>query len=134
MADPTVPNPVVPPMPPGPSGQAMPPMPTASPMPPASYMSSVPPVPPLPPAKRGLSLKSPVVVGIAGLVVGALAAGVPLALTGSSNALGAEKGSLNAPAAIGGFTPMAQNPKADPATVKRLNDVAPISAKNLSAA
>ena len=99
MADPTVPNPMVPPAPP------------TSPMPPVPPMFSETPVP-APPAKHGLSPRSPVVAGIAGLVIGALAAGVPLALSqGSSNSFGADKGTLNAPAAVGGFTPMAQNPK-----------------------
>lgn len=143
MADPTVPNPMVPPGPaaahgpagplgpagpvspqPGQPGFYAPPGPSGSPQPPASQ------------TRHGFSPRSPIVTGIAGLVVGAFAAGVPWALSGSSSSspFGAAKGALTAPAAIAGFKPLEHNPKADAATVKRMAESDPISAKNLSAA
>ncbi|MEZ0115237.1 hypothetical protein ABH920_009272 [Catenulispora sp. EB89] len=109
MADPTVPNPVDP------------------------SMGSTPPVPPVPPSKPALSSRS-LAVGVVGLVVGALAVGIPWATSGSGTAFGAESGALKAPASIGAYVPLAQNPKTDAATAKRIQTSDPISAKNLSAA
>ena len=91
-------------------------------------------MPPTPPSKPGLSPRSPLVGGIIGLVVGALAVGIPWMVSDSGNAFGAQTGALKAPASLGPYIAMQQNPKADAATVKRIQEADPISAKNLSAA
>lgn len=104
MADPTVPNGMVPP---------------ASAMPP-------------PPSKPGFSLRSPLFAGVAGLVVGAVVVGLPWLLSGGSSTFGAERAALKAPASIGGFTPMARNPKTGAAEVKRIENTDSVSTKSLS--
>lgn len=114
MADPTVPNPMVPQDPSAPM----------QPMPPAA------------PTKPGLSARSPLVAGIAGLVVGAVAVGIPWLLSGTSSAsaFGADKAPLKAPPSIAGFTQLQHHPKFNAASLKVHNDSDPQSAKNLSAA
>jgi hypothetical protein len=93
------------------------------------------PTAPVPPAP-GLSLRSPLVVGIAGLVVGVVAVGVPWLASGttSTSPFGAGKASLKAPTSIGGYTQLRKNPKFGAASLKMINDSDPQSAKNLSAA
>jgi hypothetical protein len=75
-----------------------------------------------------------VIGGVVGLVVGALAVGIPWLMSGSGKAFGVESGSLKAPASIGAYVPLLQNSKTDAATAKRIQTSDPISAKNLSAA
>jgi len=101
---------------------------TSTPVPPASPAPAVPPT-----SRRSLS-RSPLAVGVAGLVVGALVAGVPLLLSQNTKAFGATGDALNAPGAIGGFSSMARNSKVDAATVKRIQSQDAVSTKNLSAA
>jgi len=124
MSDPTVPNPMVP------QDSSMPPTVPTPPM-------AIPPMVPMPsaaPAKAGLSLRSPLVAGIAGFVVGAAALGVPWLMNSDSSPFGAGKASLKAPASIGTYTQVQKNPKYTPGSLKLINDSDPQSAKNLSAA
>ncbi|WP_212238943.1 hypothetical protein [Catenulispora pinistramenti] len=89
----------------------------------------------MPPARAGSPLRSPVVAGVVGLVVGAVVVGVPWLLTSSSSSpFGADKSALTAPASIGAFTPMVKNSKTPAATLKTMEESATVGAKNLSAA
>ena len=133
MADPTAPNPTVPqdPSTPPPAPPPAPSVPTSPTVP----TSPAEPTPPTPPTKPRLSLRSPLVAGIAGLVVGAVVVGVPwLIVSGNTSALGADRTSLKAPVSIGAYTQLQKNSKLTPASLKMINDSDPQSAKNLSAA
>lgn len=114
MADPTVPNPMVPQDP--------------------SMEPGAPGVPVQPPSKPGFSLRSPLITGIAGLVVGAVVVGVPWLMSGDASPFGAEKTSLTAPVTFGGFTQVEHNPRYKPGSLNLFKDSNPQSAKNLSAA
>src|ERR1051326_3031072 len=71
---------------------------------------------------------------IAGVVVGALVAGIPLLLTrgDGGGGFGATHEALHAPANLDGFTSIGDNAKINGSAKKRAADADPISAKNLS--
>ncbi|OLE24848.1 MAG: hypothetical protein AUG49_12340 [Catenulispora sp. 13_1_20CM_3_70_7] len=96
---------------------------------------AIPPFPPTQPEPGRRAGRSPWLVGVAGVVVGALVAGIPLLLTRSSGGgLGVSHEALHAPANLNDFTPMTSNPKMPPATKKRTETAETMSAKNLSEA
>jgi hypothetical protein len=98
---------------------------------------AMPPIPPAQPGPGRRPARSPWLVAVAGVVVGALIAGIPLLLTrssGGSGGLGAEHEALQAPASLDDFTSFAINPKVDAGNKKRAETNDSTSAKNLSEA
>lgn len=106
----------------------------ADPMNPGSAVPPAMPVPPAQPEPGRRPARSPWLVAVAGVVVGALVAGIPLLLTrGSSDGgFGATHEALHAPEELGGFTPITSHPKVQPDTKKRYGADEPVNAKNLS--
>lgn len=94
----------------------------------------VPQIPPAQPTPGSPAPRSPWLFGVAGLVVGALLAGIPLALMSDSGGggLGASHSGLSAPDALSAYTPMVKNSKANGDLIKRVTETETVSAKRLS--